>query len=236
MDLSVRTDLFALDDQSWLGSARGTQSARTVTLKTAAFTAGTHYPNGYFPSGLALAIPTSGANAGFAVPLAARPSEVQTVTITGSPTGGTFTLTLDGATTAAIAYNATAAVLQAALEGLPNIDPGDVVVAGSAGGPYTLTFAGKRAGLDVPQTSATASLTGGTSPGVTTATTSGGGSGVSDGSDVLAGFLFTAVRSPIANTTNVAGAMLDNGRVIASKLPIAVSAAQQATNPRFVFA
>ncbi len=36
--------------------------------------------------------------------------------ITGAPTGGTFTLTFEGATTAAIAYNAAAAAVESALE------------------------------------------------------------------------------------------------------------------------
>ena len=42
--------------------------------------------------------------------------------------GGTFTLTYNGQTTAAIAYNATAAQVQSALEALNNVAPGDVVV------------------------------------------------------------------------------------------------------------
>ncbi|WP_262391504.1 head decoration protein [Nocardiopsis sp. CNR-923] len=54
MDLTVRTEGFAQDDQSWLGSAHGTNMARSITLDTSMFTAGTHYPDGYFPSGLAL--------------------------------------------------------------------------------------------------------------------------------------------------------------------------------------
>lgn len=54
MDLSVRSEVFAGDDQTWLGSARGTSSARSITLDTSAFTAGTHYPGGVFPSGLPL--------------------------------------------------------------------------------------------------------------------------------------------------------------------------------------
>jgi hypothetical protein len=66
---------------------------------------------------------------------------VQTVTTTGTPTGGTFTLTFEGRTTATIAYNASAAVVQAALEALPNIGTGNVL---GGGGPLptgvTLTF------------------------------------------------------------------------------------------------
>src|SRR5215217_5547460 len=57
-------------------------------------------------------------------------NEQQTVTITGTPTGGTFTLTYAGATTAAIAYNAAAAAVTTALEALPNIGPGNVLTSG----------------------------------------------------------------------------------------------------------
>lgn len=106
-------------------------------------------------------------------------NEVQTVTVTGEPGGGTFTLTFAGQTTSAIAYNATAAAVEDALEALSNVDEGDVSVSGSAGGPYTLTFAeqGQYGGQNVAQLTASgASLTGGTSPDVAVATTTGGAS------------------------------------------------------------
>lgn len=64
MDLSVSTAAIGRDDQSWLGSARGTSSAQSIALAMSAFTAGTHYPNGYLPSGLPLGLYTSGGNAG----------------------------------------------------------------------------------------------------------------------------------------------------------------------------
>lgn len=54
MDLSLRTESFSQDDQTWLGSSHGTDMARSITLDTSAFTAATHYPNGFFPSGLPL--------------------------------------------------------------------------------------------------------------------------------------------------------------------------------------
>jgi hypothetical protein len=99
-------------------------------------------------------------------------AEAQTVTITGNPTGGVFTLTYAGQTTADIAYNATAATVRARLEALSNLEPGDVTVTGSAGGPYTVTFT---SGEDVAQITATATgLTGGTTPGVTVATATPG--------------------------------------------------------------
>jgi hypothetical protein len=54
MDLTVQTQTFGGGDYTWLGSAHGTQAGRSVTLHTAAFTAGTHAPNGFYPSGLPL--------------------------------------------------------------------------------------------------------------------------------------------------------------------------------------
>jgi len=89
-------------------------------------------------------------------------NEVQTVTLTGTPSGGTFTLTYDGQTTGTIAYNASAATVTNALEALSNIGSGDVAVTGSAGGPWTVTFTGALAGTNVPQMTADgSSLTGG---------------------------------------------------------------------------
>lgn len=88
-------------------------------------------------------------------------NEVQVVTLTGGPTGGTFTLTYSGQTTGTIAYNASAATVDAALEALSNIGAGDVAVTGSAGGPWTVTFGGALAGTNVAQmTGSAASLTG----------------------------------------------------------------------------
>jgi hypothetical protein len=68
-----------------------------------------------------------------------KTSEVQTVTLTAA-TGGTFTLTLSGQTTGAIAYNAAASAVQTAIAALSNVGSGNVVVTGSDGGPYTVTF------------------------------------------------------------------------------------------------
>jgi hypothetical protein len=114
---------------------------------------------------------------GAPVPVAGT-DEVQTVTVTGSPTGGTYTLTFSGQTTSGIAYNATAAAVQSALEALSNVESGDVVCAGGPhpGTPITVTFGGQYDGADVPQmTASAAGLTGGTSPAVTVTTTTPGG-------------------------------------------------------------
>jgi len=131
MDLTPNRVTEGRDDQSWLGSAHGTNSAQSVTLKVSAFTKVTHYPNGYFPSGLPLGKYTSGPNSGL--------------------------------------Y-----------------------------GPYT--------------------------------------DGATDGTQNLAGFLFTATAAPRDGASNVTGALLDHGRVIVARLPIAVDSDAQATNPHFVYA
>ena len=92
--------------------------------------------------------------------------ELQTVTITGSPTGGTFTLTFGANTTGAIAYNAAASVVQTALQGLASVGAGNALVSGSAGGPYTVQFTASLGLSNVAAMTATPSFTGGSSPGV----------------------------------------------------------------------
>lgn len=54
MDLSLKTQMFGVDDQSWLGSQHGTDATEPVTLDTSTFTPATHYPDGYFKSGIPL--------------------------------------------------------------------------------------------------------------------------------------------------------------------------------------
>lgn len=54
MDLSITTETFGQDDQSWLGDAHGTETARSITLDLTTFTAGTHYPQGFLRSGIPL--------------------------------------------------------------------------------------------------------------------------------------------------------------------------------------
>lgn len=96
-----------------------------------------------------------------------------TATITGGPTGGTFTITVGGQTTTGIAYNASAATVQAALVALTSVGTGNATVTGSGGGPYTITLATSLGAQTI--TASGASLTGGTSPGVTISTTTANG-------------------------------------------------------------
>ncbi len=96
----------------------------------------------------------------------AAPNLVQYVTITGSPTGGTFPLTLAGQTTGAIAHDASAATVEAAIEALSNVGAGNGTTTGSAGGPYTVTFTGLDTTDLAPMTADGSGLTGGSSPDV----------------------------------------------------------------------
>lgn len=108
-------------------------------------------------------------------------NEIQTITIGGTPTAGSFTLTFDGHTTGAITWSATNATLiantDAALEALPNIGTGGVTTAdatlSSGIGTYTVTFIGNNAKKNVALMTGTSSLTG-SSPTLAIATTTAG--------------------------------------------------------------
>ena len=86
-------------------------------------------------------------------------SQVNVVTV--DATSGNFTITVEGQTTASIAENAAASAVQTALVALSNVVAGDVVVTGSAGGPFTLTWGGNFAGQTVEVTVADVDLSGG---------------------------------------------------------------------------
>lgn len=76
-------------------------------------------------------------------------NEVQTVTLASGVNAGTFTLAFNGSPpTEALAWNSTGAQVQAALLALSTINT--VTVAGSAGGPWTVTWSGNQAGLPQP--------------------------------------------------------------------------------------
>lgn len=103
--------------------------------------------------------------------------EVQQLVITGSPTGGTFTLTFGGDTTNALAYNASAAEVQAELEGLAAIGSGNVQCYGSGlpGGTITIHFVKSKGATNVAAITSTDSLTGGSTPATAISTLTAGG-------------------------------------------------------------
>lgn len=108
-------------------------------------------------------------------------NEKQSLKVQG--TGGTFQLKFEGELTSKIAFNATAAAVQAALEALDSINVGDVTVTGGPGNeagstPYVVVFAGRFEGTDVPALEAPDELTGGEAK--VTVTTTEGGAGSAD--------------------------------------------------------
>lgn len=106
----------------------------------------------------------------------AAQNDVQTLTITGAPGGGTFivNVSIDGSTvsTPAQVYNVTGANLQAALLALTNVGAGNLTVTGN--GPYVITFLGTLASRPIPLITTTNSFTGGTAPNTTIAHTTTG--------------------------------------------------------------
>lgn len=185
---------------------------------------------------------TSGPDVGKYGPYRPANSEVQTVTITGGPTGGTFTLTYSGQTTDPIAYNASADVVQAKLTALSNIGSlgsQNVKVTGNSGGPYTVTFMGALAGTDVAQMTATANLTGGTTPGVTVATSTAGGAGAAptDGrqspSDDTSGYLLVSIN--LRDGDVVEGVMIGGSVLSARVFPTPDPTIRAAVKGRITF-
>lgn len=176
------------------------------------------YTDGNIPSGATIAQNSTTLRW---VPYGGSSEELQTVTITGTPTGGTYTLTYSGQTTAAIPYNATAAQVRTALEALSNIGAGNVT---TAGGPHpgtavTVTFTGTLANTNVAQmTASSASLTGGSSPTVTVTTTTAGGADLgSGGSETAKGFLLDDKQ--VRAGRHVDAALYYRGRVYEDLLP-----------------
>jgi hypothetical protein len=108
----------------------------------------------------------NGAGGAFSIdPLPKGVSAVQLVTVGGTPTGGTFTLSFVNQVSGPIPFNATAQQVQTALTALSAVGAGNVTVTGS--GPYTVTFSGVLATTPVPTLGADPSgLTGGVSPSV----------------------------------------------------------------------
>lgn len=55
-NISVTKTSYQTENRSWLASTHGTEPGAnpSVTLDVSKFTAGTHYPNGYIPSGMVL--------------------------------------------------------------------------------------------------------------------------------------------------------------------------------------
>lgn len=121
---------------------------------------------------------------------ASRRNAVQTVTFTGTPTSGNWTIGI-GADLATVAYNVTASALKTALEGLESIGIGQVSsVTGSVAAGFVITFAGTLGFTEVDDLDVAAgTLDGGTT--VACATTTEG----------VAAWSITFIAAPISGST-----------------------------------
>jgi hypothetical protein len=138
-------------------------------------------------------------------------NEVQTLTMAGTPTGGSTVLVYDGRTTATVAFNSAAAAVQTALEALPNIGTGGVVATGGPwpGTPIVLTFSGSftakrpHPNITSPASGATGNLlTGGATPQVNVVETTPGVNAKHDFTGTGAsGFFLTWCQSVGSATT-----------------------------------
>lgn len=215
MDLRVRSTPGApVADHTWLaGDSAAFDNAQSGTLDVSEFVSGTHYDatTKVMPAGVAFA-----EVGGVLVPFAPA-AEAQTIQVTGTPSGGDFKLSVNGEVTAAIAYNADAAAVQAAIVALSNFAAGDVTVTGTT--TKTITFGGAYANVDVPTILlADNDLTGGSSPTVAIATTAPGGA------QELFGFL--AQPEQLLGSDGVlaevaAVAVIVDSLIIPSRLPVA---------------
>jgi hypothetical protein len=162
---------------------------------------------------------TTGTLSGLYGPYNGLANEVQTFDL-GAASSGTFTITFQGSTTGNIAFNATPAVVQAALEALPNINPGDVTVTGGPlpGTAVTLTFSGQYAGVNVSAITIDGALTVGET--ITIASPTAGGSAGLATLDTMTGHLLDDVKVRLNNGAGRSvAAMYWNGIVVESRLP-----------------
>ena len=97
-------------------------------------------------------------------------NEVQTLSFDLTPDSGSFTITFGGFTTAAIAFGASAAAVESALEALTSIGVGNVSVSGTIDDitGLTIIFQGSLGGTDQTEVTATSSLLQGATPVVIT--------------------------------------------------------------------
>lgn len=129
----------------------------------------------------------------------ARQSAVKTITITGTPDGGTWTFALAGQSSGAIAYNAAAAAVQTEVDAM--FGSGNCTVTGGPGPgtAWVLTFANALANIKINNLTVTNSLTGGSSPAIAVTDTTVGSSGAGQ---------MDAYDDALSNGTQVARAVL----------------------------
>ena len=151
-------------------------------------------------------------------------SEITTLTAHAATpaSAGAFTLTVDGETTAAIAFNATAAAVQAALEALSNIKPGDVSAVattglnlGVASAVVTISWQGDFAGVVVAVSADQADISAGSD--FVLAEAQAGVEG--NDTDVIRGFVWSDAIQ-LVDGVEVLGNVLLEGKVHAADIPV----------------
>ncbi len=134
-------------------------------------------------------------------------SEVQTMSRDPYPNNGTYTLTYEDETTAAIDYNASPSEIQAALELLSTVNAGDITVDGSADGfdDGAVTFTFRDTLGDVSMISVDGSDLGpGSDPGTVVETIRGGPNYISRSSNTIDDVIH-GVTLHLHDTTDAAG-------------------------------
>ena len=151
-------------------------SPKTFTVETGSYTRAQKFNYGlvksigmtYDRDGVALSGDMIGQKITDGATLSGGTSEVQTFTVTGTPTAGGVIVAFMGEQFT-IPYNGTSGAVQTLVDALSNVDSGDITVGGGAlpGTALTFTFGGKYAKLNVPaMVVITNNLTGGTTPAI----------------------------------------------------------------------
>lgn len=248
LDIGVVTRSFpGNEDRSWIGHRRGMDSCRSITLDVSTFTYPDHFALGVLQSGIALGQITA---SGLYGPYAGGGGPVDQIdSLVVDALAGTFTLTFGGHTTADIPCNATAAQVQAAINLLTGVNPGDIIVGGGPGGlevgpgeeiggppthPFKFFFLGQYADLVETLTADGSGLTGttptngGTPAATLTASESGPDTAATDGRQHFKGFLFSSTRvghaipggSDKDTAADVGAALFWEGIVKVTHLPV----------------
>lgn len=206
MSIATTTTTYGGGDYRWLTSARGTDSPKSGTLDYSAFTEGTHFPNGYFPSGLALSKITA---TGLYAPWTGGGAVTKVQTLTRSATSGTAKLNVDGEQTTALTTSAAAFIkanIDAALLALSNVNVGDFTSVQTSATVLTITG-------NIPDITVTDVDMAGGSVVAAVATAE-----ATDGTSVLAGFLYHDVA--LNGTADVPAAILTDVTIDASACPV----------------
>jgi hypothetical protein len=161
-------------------------------------------------------------------------NEVNTFTLIGSPTGGTFKFQVRGEESAALPYNASSGEVKAALEALAVVGAFNVEVSGGGGSPLVVTFVGSLGNTPVREIKTLPSLTGGTSPTINQVRTMPGNEPMLD-TKISAYVSATEVTLESAAGTTVIGKEVLWGTDDTSAVNLAIVAANEAGGGTVLF-